>query len=210
MIKILIADDHPVVRRGLKQILGEEPDVGLLGEAKNFEEVLEAVQKLDWDIIILDISMPGKNGLDVLKELKHKRPTLPALILSMHAENQYAIRALKAGAAGYITKESAPEELVKAIRKVLGGGKYVSPSLAETLASNLEADTSKPPHEILSNREYQVMCMLASGKTSKEIAKGQSLGLKTISTYRARILKKMKMKSNAELIHYAIQNRLVD
>lgn len=210
MIKILIADDHPVVRRGLKQILGEEPDVGLLGEAKNFEEVLEAVQKLDWDIIILDISMPGKNGLDVLKELKHKRPTLPALILSMHAENQYAIRALKAGAAGYITKESAPEELVKAIRKVLGGGKYVSPSLAETLASNLEADTSKPPHEILSNREYQVMCMLASGKTSKEIAKEQSLGLKTISTYRARILKKMKMKSNAELIHYAIQNRLVD
>lgn len=210
MIKILIADDHPVVRRGLKQILGEEPDVGLLGEAQNFEEVLESVQKLDWDIIVLDISMPGKDGLEILKELKHKRPTLPALILSMHAENQYAIRALKAGAAGYITKESAPEELVKAIRKVLGGGKYVSPSLAEKLASNLEADTSKPPHEILSNREYQVMCMLASGKTSKEIAKGQSLSLKTISTYRARILEKMKMKSNAELIHYAIQNRLVD
>jgi two-component system invasion response regulator UvrY len=210
MMKILIADDHPVVRQGVKQILGEEPDVGMFGEAQNSEAVLELVRKQDWDIVILDISMPDKDGLDVLKELKRERPKLHILIFSIHPENQYAIRALKAGAAGYVNKGSAPEELVRAIRKVLKGGKYVSPFLAEKLAFNLEVDTSKPPHETLSDREYQVMCMIASGKTVKEIAKEQSLSLKTISTYRARILIKMRMKSNAELIRYAIQNLLID
>jgi DNA-binding NarL/FixJ family response regulator len=210
MIKILIADDHAVVRRGLKQILGEEPDMAVFGEARNAEEVLKNVREQNWDIVILDITMAGRSGLDVLKELKHTRPKLPVLFLSIHPEDQYAVRVLKAGAAGYMTKESAPEELVKAIRKVLRGGKYISPSLAEKLAFDLETDSEKPLHESLSDREYQVMCMIASGKTVKDIAEALYLSVKTISTYRERILGKMKMKTNAELTHYAIKNRLVD
>jgi len=212
MIKILIADDHAVVRRGLKQILTEESDMAVFGEARNAREVLKNVREQDWDIVILDITMPGRSGLDVLKELKRVRPKLPVLVLSMHPEDQYAVRVLKAGAAGYMTKESAPKELVKAVRKVLGGGKYVSPSLAEKLAFDLETETDseKPLHETLSDREYQVMCMIASGKAVKGIAKELYLSVKTISTYRARILKKMKMKTSAELTHYAIKNRLVD
>ena len=210
MIKILIADDHAVVRRGLKQILAEEPNMAVFGEACNAQEVLKNVREQNWDIVILDITMPDRSGLEVLKELKNIRPKLPVLILSIHPEEQYAVRVLKAGAAGYMTKESAPEELVKAVRKVIRGGKYISPSLAEKLAFDLEVDLEKPLHEALSNREYQVMCMIASGKTVKEIAKELYLSVKTISTHRARILGKMKMKTNAELTHYAIKNRLVD
>ncbi len=209
MIRILIADDHPIVRQGLKQILTEEPDMGEFGEAKNSQEVLDLVRGREWDVVILDITMPGRGGLDTLKEIRGERPKLPVLILSIHPEDQYAVRALKAGAAGYMTKESAPDDLIKAIRKVLKGGKYISPSLAENLALFLERDDQKSPHESLSDREYQVMCMIAAGKKVKEIAETLSLSVKTISTYRARILEKMKMKSNADLIHYAIQNRLL-
>ena len=210
MIKILIADDHPIVRQGLKQILSEEPDMTVLGEAQNSQEVLELVRKQDWDIVILDITMPGRGGIDVLKELKHERPKLPVLMLSVHPEDQYAVRALKAHASGYMTKDSAPEELVKAIRKILRGGKYISSTLAEKLAFDLETETEKPLHETLSDREYQVLLMIASGKTVSEIAEELSLSVKTIDTYRARILEKMKMKNNAELTHYAIKNGLVD
>jgi len=210
VIKILIADDHAVVRRGLKQILAEEPNMAVFGEACNAQEVLKNVREQNWDIVILDITMPDRSGLEVLKELKNIRPKLPVLILSIHPEEQYAVRVLKAGAAGYMTKESAPEELVKAVRKVIRGSKYISPSLAEKLAFDLETDSEKPLHETLSDREYQVMCMIASGKTVKEIAKELYLSVKTISAHRARILEKMKMKTNAELTHYAIKNRLVD
>ena len=209
MIRILIADDHIIVHRGLKQIVGEEPDMAVVGEALNAQEMLALVLKQHWDVVVLDISMPGKGGLDILKELKQERPKLPVLVLSMHPEDRYAVRALKMGAAGYMTKESAPEELVKAIRKVVTGGRYISPSLAEKLAFDLAADTDRPPHETLSDREYQVMCMIASGKSVKETAFELSLSVKTISTYRSRILEKMSMKNNAELIYYAIQNRLV-
>ena len=209
MIKILIADDHPVVRRGLRQILGEESDMTVLGEAATSPEVLKKVQQQHYDLVLLDITLPGRGGMEVLKELKHDHPKLPVLVLSMHPEDQFGARVLKAGAAGYMTKESAPEILVNAIRKVHGGGKYVSPSLAEKLAFDLEIDINKPPHERLSNREYQVMCMIASGRTVSEIAKELSLSVKTISTHRARILEKMKMKTNAQLTHYAVKNLLV-
>jgi DNA-binding NarL/FixJ family response regulator len=210
MLRILIADDHPIVRQGLKQILSEEPDIEVVGEAQNCQEVLELVRKQDWDIVVLDITMPGRGGLDVLKELKQERPKLPVLILSVHPEDQYAVRALKAHASGYMTKDSAPEELVKAIRKILRGGKYISPTLADKLAFDLEAENEKPLHETLSDREHQVLLMIASGKTVSEIAEELSLSVKTIDTYRARILEKMKMKTNAELTHYAIKNGIVD
>jgi DNA-binding NarL/FixJ family response regulator len=210
MLRILIADDHPIVRKGLKQILSEESDMGVFGEAQNSQELLELVRKQDWDIVILDITMPGRGGIDVLKELKHERPKLPVLMLSVHPEDQYAVRALKAHASGYMTKDSAPEELVKAIRKILRGGKYISSTLAEKLAFDLETETEKPLHETLSDREHQVLLMIASGKTVSEIAKELSLSVKTIDTYRARILEKMKMKTNAELTHYAIKNKLVE
>lgn len=209
MINVLIADDHPVVRQGIKQILAEDSEIGELGEAKNSHEVMEQIRKNSWDVIILDITMPGRGGLDTLKEIKSEKPKLPVLILSIHPEDQYAVRALKAGAAGYLTKESAPDDLIKAIKKVNIGGKYISNTLAEKLALHLERDAQKQPHESLSDREYQVLCMIASGKKVKDIAESLSLSVKTISTYRARILEKMKMKSNADLIHYAIQNRLV-
>jgi DNA-binding NarL/FixJ family response regulator len=175
MLKILIADDHPIVRQGLKQILSEESDMGVFGEAQNSQEVLELVQKQDWDIVILDITMPGRGGIDVLKELKHERPKLPVLMLSVHPEDQYAVRALKAHASGYMTKDSAPEELVKAIRKILRGGKFISSTLAEKLAFDLETETEKPLHETLSDREHQVLLMIASGKTVSKIAEELSL-----------------------------------
>jgi two-component system, NarL family, invasion response regulator UvrY len=209
MIRILIVDDHTVVRRGLKQILSEESDMSVVGEAHNAQEMLTLVRKQQCDVVVADISMPGRSGLDVLKELKQDRPKLPVLVLSMHPEDQYAVRALKLGASGYMTKESAPEELVKAIRKVVSGGRYVSPSLAEKLALDLAVDTDRSPHETLSEREHQVFSMIARGKTVKEIADELALSVKTISTYRTRILEKMAMKNNAELIHYAISNRLV-
>jgi len=210
MIKILIADDHPIVRKGLKQILSEEIDIGEVGEAQNSQEVLDLVQKQDWDIVVVDITMLGRGGIDVLKELKQLRPKLPVLILSMHPEDQYAVRSLKAGAAGYLTKGSAQEELIKAIRKILQGGKYVSSTLAEKLAFDLEREPEKPLHETLSDREYQVMLMIASGKTISQIAEEMLLSVKTISTYRTRLLEKMKMATNAEITHYAIKNKLVE
>lgn len=209
LIKVLIADDHAVVRQGLKQILAETTDMVVGGEAGNTQEVLDKVRRENWDVVVLDITMPGRGGLDIIKELKQERPRSSVLILSMHSEDQFAVRALKAGASGYLSKESAPELLVKAIRKVYSGGRYISASLAEKLAFNLGDDTEGPPHEKLSDREYQVMCMIASGKTVKDIGEELSLSVKTISTYRARILEKMKMKTNAELTHYAIRNQLV-
>jgi two-component system invasion response regulator UvrY len=210
MIKFLIVDDHAVVRRGLKQILSEEYDMSVFGEARNAEEMFKNVREKNWDIVILDITMPGRSGLDVLKELKHVRPKIPVLVLSIHPEEQYAVRVLKLAGAGYMTKESAPDELVKAVRKVLRGGKYVSPSLAEKLAFDLVTESEKPLHERLSNREYQVLCMIASGKSLKEIARELYLSEKTIRTYKGRILDKMGLKSNADLIYYAVKNRLVD
>jgi two-component system invasion response regulator UvrY len=209
MIKILIADDHTVVREGLKQIVAETSDMVVSDEASNGHEVLNKALSSDYDVIVLDITMPGIHGLDVLKQIKSQRPALPVLVLSMHPEEQYAVRVIKAGAAGYLTKESASEELITAIRKVSSGRKYITSSLAEKIASDLETDAEKLPHEFLSDREYQVMCMIAEGKTVKEIADELYLSVKTISTYRSRILEKTGMKTNAELTRYALQNSLI-
>ena len=209
MLKILIADDHAIVRQGLKQIVTETPDMVVSGEASNGQELLSKIKENDYDVVVLDITMPGRDGIDVLKQLRSERPELPILMLSIHPEEQYALRALKAGASGYLTKESAPDELVVAIRKVSRGGKYISSSLAEKLAFELEVGREQAPHETLSDREYHVMCLIASGKTVMEIAQELSLSEKTISTYRSRILEKMKMKNNAELTYYAIKNQLV-
>lgn len=210
MIKILIADDHAIVRRGLKQILTETSDMIVAGEAHNGQELLEKARSDHWDVVVLDISMPGRGGLDILKQLKSEQPKLPVLMLTIHPEDQYAVRVLRAGASGYLTKESAPDHLVEAIRKVARGGKYISPHLAEKLAFNLESISERPPHEALSDREFQVLRLIASGKTVKDIGEELSLSVKTISTYRTRILEKMKMKNNAELTHYAIQQKLVE
>jgi len=210
MIRILIADDHAILRRGLKEILMRELDSVTWGEAENGEQVLDQIQNRDWDLLILDITMPGRGGLDVLKNLKALRPRLPVLVLSMHPEDQYGKRVLKAGASGYMNKESAPEELMKAVRKLLGGGRYVSPALAETLASDLSQDTGRPAHETLSDREFEVLRKIASGKTVGQIAEELHLSVTTVSTYRARILEKMNMATTAELIRYALRNHLVD
>ncbi len=210
MIKVLIADDHSVVRAGMRQILSGLPDMAVVDEAANALEVLDKVRINDYSVVVLDIAMPGKSGLNALKEIKTERPGLPVLILSMYPEDQYAIRVLRAGAAGYMTKDSAPEELVTAIRVVAKGRKYVSPALAEILAFNLDIDSKKELHELLSDREYEVLCMIASGKLVSDIAETLSLSVKTVSTYRSRILEKMQLKNNAELTSYAIQNRLVD
>ena len=209
MLRILITDDHAVVRRGLKQVLEEEFDKVVFGEAQNTREMFEHLQKKTWDVVILDITLPDRSGLEVLEELKLTHPSLPVLVLSMHPEDQYGIRVLKSGASGYMTKESAPDEIVMAIKKILRGGKYISPALAERLASNLGVDREKPLHEALSDREYEVMVMICAGKILKEIAQKLDLSIKTVSTYRSRILKKMKMENNAELIRYAIKNQLV-
>lgn len=210
MIKVLIVDDHPVVRLGLKQILAEEPDMEAAVEAKSAAELMEHVRREEWDVVVLDITLPDRSGLEAFKDIKALRPKLPVLFLSMHPEDQYAVRALKAGAAGYLNKESAAEELVNAVRKVVGGGRYVSPSLAEKLAVAVGTDYQRPLHEILSDREFEVMCMIASGKTLKDIADALSLSVKTISTYRARVLDKMNMASNAELTYYAVKNDLIE
>jgi len=210
MIKVLIVDDHTIVREGLRQILEETSDIVVAGEASSAQEVINKVWNNSYDIVLLDISLPGRSGLDVLKQLKSIKPYLPILILSMHPEEQYAIRSLRAKASGYLTKESASEELIDAIRKVAQGRKYITSSLAEKLAFELEDNGSFPSHENLSDREFQVMCMIASGKRVKEIADALSLSVKTISTYRARILKKMNMRNNSQLIYYAIKSGLVD
>ncbi len=210
MIKVLIADDHAVVRSGLKQILAETRDMVAAGEAADGNEVLGSIRKNQWDVVVLDISMPGRSGLEILKDLKRIRPELPVLVLSIHSEDQYALRVLRAGASGYMTKETAPDELVKAIRKVSKGGRYVSPNLAEQLAFDLVRNLEKPLYKTLSDREYEVMCSIATGKTIGEISKDLMLSPKTISTYRGRILEKMKLKTNANLTYYAIKNGLVD
>src|SRR5438034_10170501 len=210
MIKIVVVDDHAVVREGLNRIISENPGMAVTGEAGDGHEALKLIRGGACDVVLLDITMPNKNGLDVLKELRTEVPRLPVLVLSMHSEDQYAVRVLRAGAAGYLTKESAPAKLVQAIRKVVRGGKYVSPSLAEKLVFDLNADSSKAPHEILSDREYQVLCMIASGKTVTMIAEELALSVKTISTYRVRLLQKLDMKNNAELTRYAIKESLVD
>ncbi|OPY67832.1 MAG: Response regulator UvrY [Syntrophorhabdaceae bacterium PtaU1.Bin034] len=209
MIRILVADDHTVVREGIKQILAGQEDMVVEDEAGNGQEVLNKVAKKDYDLILLDISMPGRSGLEILEEIKALHPKLPVLILSMHPEEQYAVRMLRAGAAGYLTKASAPHELISAIQKVSRGGKYVTVSLAEKLAFELDAGAEKPRHEKLSNREYQVMLMLAMGRSVSEVAEELCLSAKTISTYRTRILEKMDMKKNAELTLYAVKNNLI-
>jgi two-component system, NarL family, invasion response regulator UvrY len=210
MIKILIADDHTIVREGLKQILAETPDMVVAGEATNGHEVLERVRAEDWDLVLLDLAMPGKDGLDTLKELKLEKPNLPVLVLSIYPEEQYAVRLLRAGAAGYLTKESAPDELIAAIRKVSQKGKYVSQALGEQLANYVTEDRDQPRHETLSDREYKVMLMISSGKTVSEIADDMFLSVKTISTYRARALKKMGLKNNAEFTYYALKHSLLE
>jgi len=209
-IRILIADDHAIVRQGLKQILSDSEDMVIKGEASNGVEALQLARKEEWDLFLLDVSMPEKNGIDTLKMLKKEFPKLPVLILSMHPEEHYAIRALKAGASGYLTKQSAPELLVTAIRQVASGKKYVSPSLAEGLANAISDDSDKAPHEKLSDREYQTLCMISSGKTLTQIAEELNLSVKTISVYRARLLEKMHLKNNAEITHYGLKNSLVD
>jgi two-component system, NarL family, invasion response regulator UvrY len=208
-MKILLADDHAVVRRGLKQILTDAFKRATYGEARNAQEALDLIWKQDWDVIVLDITMPGRNGLDVLREIKKSRPRLPVLVLSMHPENQFAVRVLKSGASGYMTKETAPDELVGAVKKVLAGGRYVSNALAENLAASLSAKQTTP-QEKLSDREFQVLRLISSGKMITDIARELSLSVKTISTYRSRILEKMGMNNNAELMHYAIQHKLVE
>jgi two-component system invasion response regulator UvrY len=208
--KMLIVDDHAVVRHGVKQILNEQFHAAVIGEAQNAEEMIEQVHRADWDIVVLDVGMPGKSGLVALKELKQLRPKLPALVLSAYPEDQLALRMLKAGASGYLSKDSAPNELVQAIRKILAGGKFVSSAVAELLALNLESDWEKPLHEQLSDREYQVMCLIAVGKSLKDIADDLCVSISTLNTYRARILEKMQLKNNTELTHYAIENRLVN
>ena len=209
-MRILIADDHPIFRAGLKEILAKDADVESIGEADNGHKALELARKQRWDVVVLDITMPGKDGLEVLQELRRERPKLPVLVLSAHSEDQLALRLLKAGAAGYLTKDKAPKVLLSAMRKVLGGGKYVSESLAEKAVFQLASETTQSLHETLSDREFQVMRMIASGKTIKEIGKELFLSVRTVSTYRTRVLEKMNMKTNAELIRYALQNKLVD
>jgi DNA-binding NarL/FixJ family response regulator len=208
--RILIVDDHAVVRDGVKRIFEEQPGITAFGEASTGPEAVMLAQQKPWDVAVLDLSLGDTSGLEVLKELKQVRPKLPVLILSMHSEEQYARRAFKAGAAGYITKDSPRAELVEAINRVIEGRRYVSSALAEKLAADLEQGTSHAPHQALSDREYEVMCLIASGKTLSQIAELLSLSDKTISTYRARVLVKMGMKTSAEITHYAIQNKLVD
>ena len=211
MKRILIVDDHEVVRDGVKRIFDEqEPGMAVFGEASNGPEALRLVREEAWDVVVLDLTLDDRSGLEVLKELKQIRPKIPVLILSMHSEEQYARRAFKAGAAGYTTKDSPRAELVKAVNRVIEGGRYISPAMAEKLIVDIERGSDKPVHETLSDREFEVMRLIASGKTVGEIAELLSLSDKTISTYRARLLEKMRMKTSAELTHYAVQNKLVD
>lgn len=210
MIRILLADDHVLFREGLKQILGKHKELRVMDEAGSGTEALEKIYRNRYDVVILDISMPGRSGLDILGEIRSERPDLPVLILSMHPEDQYAVRVLRAGAAGYLTKESAASELITAIHKVASGGRYISAEVAERLADAVKIDHQTAPHQQLSNREFQVMRMLAAGKTLREIAESLILSEKTITTYRARILEKMNLRNNVDLSHYAIQHRLLD
>ncbi len=208
-IRIFLADDHAMFREGVKQLLSSAPELSVVGEAGDAAQVLEKVHKLRCDVVILDISMPGRDGIEVLKQLKQMDPRCHVLILSMYPEDQYAFRAIKAGASGYLTKNNASSELIVAIRRVASGRKYISEAVAEQLAVDLEADAGKPLHQKLSDREYQIMCMIASGKEVKDIAEELSLSVSSVSTMRARILKKFGMKTNADITRYAIKNNLV-
>jgi two-component system, NarL family, invasion response regulator UvrY len=208
MIRVITVDDHPVVRRGLKQMIAAEQDIQVVGEADNALEAIRVIRETACDAVVLDISLPDASGLKVLGQLQSEHPALPVLIMSMHQEEQYAMRVLRAGASGYLMKDSIPEELIKAIRKIVSGGKYISPSLAEKLASEL-ASPETPPHEKLSDREFQILCSIASGMPLKEIGEALCISGKTVSSYRARILEKMGMITNADLIRYALEHRLV-
>lgn len=210
MIRVFIADDHPIFRAGIKQILSETLEMKVIDEASSGQEVINKVSASECDVVLLDISMPGIGGLEALKQIRRMNPKLPILILSQHREEEYAIRAIKAGASGYVRKISAPDELVAAIRKIYQGGKYITPSLAEELASALPAGKVGLLHESLSNREYRIMCLIAEGNSTKEIAEGLSISPSTVATYRTRILSKMSMKNNTDLAHYAISNQLID
>jgi two-component system, NarL family, invasion response regulator UvrY len=209
VIKLLIADDHPVVRRGLRQILAEAGDIHVASEVGSAQAVLEAVREQRFDVVVLDISLPGGNGIELIGEIRRQRPETRVLILTQHPEEQYAVRAIKAGAAGFLNKESAPEKLTEATRKIAAGGRWVSAELAETLASLFAGEAGGQPHERLSDREFEILKLLASGKTVSQVAQELSLSVKTISTHRTRILKKMNMKTNAELTHYAVRYGLV-
>jgi DNA-binding NarL/FixJ family response regulator len=209
-IRVLIADDHPVVLDGLKSMLATDPDVRVVGQARDGEEALKLMHSVEWDVAVLDYSMPGKGGVDLLAQVKHDYPDRPVLILSIYPEDPHGMRALKAGAAGYITKESAGDELNAAVKKVMSGGRYVSTALAEKLAARLTPDQDRPPHERLSDREYRVMWLLASGRSLQQIAEEMHLSPSTVSTYRGRILKKLALSSNVELVHYAMKHRLIE
>ena len=210
MINILVADDNALIRKGMKQILNDTEDIRVTGEAENGMQAIKMAQTNAYDLVLLDISMPDKNGIDVLKQLKLNQPQLPVLILSMHEENQYALRSMKAGAAGYLSKQSAPTQLVTAIRQVACGKKYISNELAEELANGLSQGYQELLHQTLSNREYQTLCLMASGKSLSEMAEALSLSTKTVSVYRARLLEKMKLKNNAEAVRYAIKHHLIE
>jgi len=210
MTRILLVDDHPIVRQGIKQVLVGAFQPALVGEAANAEEGLSEVRNTAWDVLVLDLTLPGVSGLDLLKDLRRERPSLPVLVLSMHPPDQFARRAMNAGAAGYLTKDSAPTELVKAVGEVIAGRRYLNPLVIEDLVSRVQPDSERRPHEALSDREYQVLRMIASGLTVSQVATRLSLSVKTISTYRARVLEKMNMRTTAELMHYGIQQGLVD
>ncbi|MEE9117574.1 MAG: response regulator transcription factor [Calditrichia bacterium] len=210
MIKILIVDDHAIVREGLKQIVGEEPDITVAGEAANASELMNLLKKNSFDILILDINMPGKSGLEALKDIKVEHPNLPVLILSMYSDEQYGLRSIRAGAAGFLKKVSAPEELVKAIRLIKDGGKYISQELAEKMAASFNSGWKSLPHEGLSDREFQIMCAIASGQSADAIANDLSISVHTVYSYRNRILDKLDLKTNVEITQYAIQNKLVE
>ena len=210
MTRILLVDDHPIVRQGIKQVLSGAFQPAHVGEAANAEEGLTEVRSTDWDVMVLDLTLPGMSGLDLLKDLRRERPALPVLVLSMHPPDQFARRAMNAGAAGYLAKDSAPTELVKAVSEVMAGRRYLNPAVIEELVMHQQPEGGRQPHDALSDREYQVMRMIASGLTVTQIAARLTLSVKTISTYRARVLEKMQMKTTAELMHYAIQNGLVD
>jgi DNA-binding NarL/FixJ family response regulator len=209
-IRVLIADDHAIVREGLKQILADTPDIVVAGEADNGLDAIKLVRGNDCQVLLLDISMPDRSGIEVLKQIRKEMPQMAVLMLSMHREEQYAIRSLKAGAAGYLNKQSAPNELVNAIRQVAKGLKYISPTLAQALALQVGEDHETQLHDTLSDREYQTLVMIASGKTITAIAQELSLSVKTVSEYRSRLLVKMKLQNSAELTHYAIKNQLID
>ncbi len=209
-VRVLIADDHPVVRQGLKMMLSNDPEVDVVGEARDGDEAFDMAHKVDWDVAVLDYSMPGRGGVELLSDVKHDYPDKPVLIMSIYPEDPHGLRALKAGAAGYITKESAGDELTAAVKKVASGGRYISPTLAEALAVDLAPDSLRPLHESLSDREYRVMWLLASGRSLQQIAEEMHLSPSTVSTYRGRILKKLGLHTNVDLVHYAMKHRLIE